>query len=163
MSPSGPQPSCLPSHGRNCSKMCLCGRLCLPGSQKDALAVFWESPLLGKHIRRRCIYSNHILTQRLRKNKNGCCASTSERANNNRLVHLTPKQDNSYSKSLCVKRLQETETPSWRNLFNEALTDGPRLKGHPATDRTHSDNLYHSDIGRHGGMKTLTLHSMLTL
>lgn len=58
------------------------------------------------------------------------------------------KQDNSYSKSYSVKRLEETGTPPRsirRILCNEALTDGPGLTAHPETDRTHSDNLYHSD------------------
>lgn len=55
-------------------------------------------------------------------------------ANNNRPVHLLQKQDNSYSKSESVKRLEETGTPPWSirgNLFNEALTDGMGLKAHP--------------------------------
>ena len=62
-------------------------------------------------------------------------------------MHLPPKQDNSYSKSYSVKRPEETATPCSirRNLFNEALTDGPGLKAHPETDRVHFDNLYCSD------------------
>lgn len=67
-------------------------------------------------------------------------------------MHSPQKQDNSYSKSKSVKRLEETATPPCSirgNLFNEALTDGLWLKSHPKahpdTDRAHSDNLYHSD------------------
>ncbi len=49
-------------------------------------------------------------------------------------MHLPQKQDNSYSKSLSVKRPEETGTPPRSiggNLFNEALTDGPGLKANP--------------------------------
>lgn len=66
-------------------------------------------------------------------------------------MHLPLKQDNSQSKSWSVKRIEETGTPPCsirRNLFNEALTDGPGFKAHPETDRVHSGNLYRDDNPR---------------
>lgn len=65
----------------------------------------------------------------------------------NLCIHL---RNNCLSKSKSVKRLEETPLCSVGGgiLFNEALTDGLCLKSHPRahpdTDRTHSDNLYHS-------------------
>lgn len=55
-----------------------------------------------------------------------------------------------------VKRPETTGTlprSIRRNLFTEALTDGPPLKAHPETDRVRSDNLYHRglEIGKEIG------------